>query len=88
MIVWWFTQAILHYDPEFWWHPFRTFSIGTCIFQWGALIILLLALNRPIRRLLFSRGTPETVIDAGAPDGALAARDDPARDGDGRGNDS
>lgn len=55
MIIWWFTQAILYYDPELWWHPLRTFSVGTCVFQWGALIALLLVLNRPIRRLLFER---------------------------------
>ncbi|MCK4237365.1 MAG: hypothetical protein KAX38_09630, partial [Candidatus Krumholzibacteria bacterium] len=55
MITWWFTQAILYYDPDFWWHPLRTFSIGTCVFQWGILIVLLLILNRPIRRLLFKR---------------------------------
>ena len=67
MIAWWFTQAILYYDPDYWWHPFRTFSIGTCIFQWGALIVLLLALNRPIRRLLFPGGTPEVIAaDAAA----------------------
>lgn len=54
MITWWFTQAITRYDPEFWWHPFRTFSIGTCVFQWGALIILLLVLNGRIRGRLLS----------------------------------
>lgn len=53
MIAWWFMQAILHYDPDFWWHPFRTFSVGTCLFQWGLLIAVLLFLNRPIQRLLF-----------------------------------
>lgn len=55
MITWWFTQAILEYDPELWWHPFRTFSVGTCIFQWGVLIALLLVFNRSIQRLLFER---------------------------------
>ncbi len=53
MMTWWFTQAILHYDPDFWWHPFRTFSIGTCILQWGLLIVFLLVFNRPIQRRLF-----------------------------------
>ncbi|MBN1884001.1 MAG: sodium-dependent transporter [Candidatus Krumholzibacteriota bacterium] len=53
MIVWWSTRAILHYDPERWWDPFRTFSLGTCIFQWGLLVAILLLLDRPIRRRLF-----------------------------------
>ena len=44
------------YDPQYWWHPFRTFSIGTCVFQWGALITLLALFNRPIRRALFNGG--------------------------------
>ncbi len=55
MLGWWFTQAILRFDPERWWHPFRTFSVGTCMFQWGILILILVVLNRPIRRLLFER---------------------------------
>jgi len=59
MISWWFTQVILYYDPELWWHPFRTFSIGTCIFQWGVLIVILLILHRPIKRLLFERSVSE-----------------------------
>ncbi len=57
MIGWWFTQAILVYDPDYWWHPLRAFSVGTCLLQWGGLIILLLLLNKPIKRLLFERKT-------------------------------
>ena len=88
MITWWFTQAIRHYDPDLWWHPFRTFSIGTCIFQWGLLILLLLALNRPIRRLLFEsginvRGTGDIPSGAGTTGGT-----GPAPDGGERGKDS
>jgi NSS family neurotransmitter:Na+ symporter len=56
MIIWWFTRAITVFDPGRWWHPFRTFSIGTCILQWGALIALLLIFNRPIRKRLFGEG--------------------------------
>jgi NSS family neurotransmitter:Na+ symporter len=88
MITWWFTQAILYYDPDFWWHPFRTFSIGTCIFQWGALIILLLALNKPIRRLLFAKGAPNPAAIAAASGGGRGGPEDSLRDDDGRGKDS
>ncbi len=59
MMIWWFTRAITSYDPEFWWHPFRTFSIGTCVLQWGVLITLLIIFNRPIRRRLFHRRKPQ-----------------------------
>ncbi len=56
MTVWWFLQSVTVYDPEFWWHPFRRFSLGTCVFQWTVLIVVLLVLQKPINRLLF--GTP------------------------------
>jgi NSS family neurotransmitter:Na+ symporter len=84
MIIWWFTQAILYYDPDFWWHPFHTFSIGTCVLQWGALVAILLALNRPIRRLLFERRTPgESGLiregAAGIAEGARSYGDDAER---------
>jgi len=88
MIAWWFTQAILYYDPDFWWHPFRTFSIGTCIFQWGALIILLLALNRPIRRLIFAKGMPDPVAETWVPGGDRPGPADSSRDDEGRGKSS
>jgi len=53
MIIWWFTRAITTFDPDSWYHPFHTFSIGTCVLQWGVLIGLLLIFNRAIRRRLF-----------------------------------
>jgi NSS family neurotransmitter:Na+ symporter len=58
MIVWWFAQAISVYDPRLWWNPFRTFSVGTCIFQWGILIALLVVLSGRIQRILFGEATP------------------------------
>ncbi len=33
MIVWWFSQSIL-WNPETWWNPFRTYSLGTTLLQW------------------------------------------------------
>ncbi|MGM0484762.1 MAG: sodium-dependent transporter [Candidatus Krumholzibacteriota bacterium] len=56
MIIWWFTRAITVFDPDSWYHPFRTFSIGTCVMQWGLLIALLLIFNRAIRKRLFGNG--------------------------------
>jgi len=52
LISWWFSQVILKYDPKLWWHPLRTFSIGTCLMQWGALIVILLIFNKKITRSL------------------------------------
>ncbi|MBN1165046.1 MAG: sodium-dependent transporter [Candidatus Krumholzibacteriota bacterium] len=55
LIGWWFTQAIMEFDKEYWWHPFRTYSVGTCIFQWALVIACMLILQKPITRLLFER---------------------------------
>ncbi len=43
LIGWWFWQVA---DSETWWQPFRTENIGTCLFQWGAVIAVFAALNR------------------------------------------
>jgi len=46
LVAWWFHQAATVYDPEGWWNPFHTYSVGTALLQWGAVIGALLALNR------------------------------------------
>jgi neurotransmitter:Na+ symporter, NSS family len=48
MFGWWIYQAATVYDPEGWWNPLRTFSVGTCLLQWGLALGLLLAFNRRI----------------------------------------
>jgi NSS family neurotransmitter:Na+ symporter len=46
VIGWWFWQSATVFDPRGWWNPLHTTSIGTCIFQWGIIIAILLSLNR------------------------------------------
>ncbi len=46
LMIWWFYQAVAVYDPEGWWHPFHTFSVGTTVLQWGLLIAALILVNR------------------------------------------
>lgn len=46
LMVWWFYRMITELDPDGWWHPFHSFSVGTTLLQWGALIGVLLILNR------------------------------------------
>jgi len=46
VLGWWFWQSATVLDPQGWWNPFHTTSIGTCIFQWGTAIVVLLLLNR------------------------------------------
>ncbi len=45
LIGWWFWVAI-QADPDFWWHPLRMESVGTCLFQWGLAVLIFLLLNR------------------------------------------
>jgi NSS family neurotransmitter:Na+ symporter len=46
LMIWWFYQAVAVYDPEGWWNPLHTYSLGTTLAQWGLLIALLILLNR------------------------------------------
>lgn len=46
LIVWWFSLAITSFDREGWWNPFSTYSVGTCLLQWGIVMALLIAFNR------------------------------------------
>lgn len=46
LMIWWFYRMITELDPERWWHPIRTSSVGTTVLQWGVLIATLLVLNR------------------------------------------
>lgn len=41
---WWLWQAVT-WDPEGWMSPFKTFSVGTVLFQWAVLLAIVLALN-------------------------------------------
>ncbi len=67
LIGWWFARAITSFDPELWYHPFRQFSVGTCILQWGIVIAAMLFLQKPINRLLFGNA-PGPGEDFGPPD--------------------
>ncbi len=46
LMIWWFYQSVAVLDPDAWWNPFRTMSLGTTVGQWGLLILLLILANR------------------------------------------
>jgi NSS family neurotransmitter:Na+ symporter len=51
MFGWWMYTAATVYDPAGWWNPDpinHTFSVGTCVVQWGAAMLLLMAFNRKL----------------------------------------
>jgi NSS family neurotransmitter:Na+ symporter len=43
MLSWWIVKSFGFADR--WYDPFSTFSLGTCLFQWGLVAIILLLLN-------------------------------------------
>ncbi|MDP6579355.1 MAG: sodium-dependent transporter [Vicinamibacterales bacterium] len=59
MFGWWIYQAVAVIDPSGWWSPLRTFSLGTCLLQWGLALVLLVAFNRRIAAASL-RGAVET----------------------------
>ncbi len=64
MLVWWSVQSFGF--AEAWWNPFSTFSLGTCLLQWGLGVILLVSMNRWMSRRVFGLdGVVE--IEGGAP---------------------
>ncbi|MEP0821895.1 MAG: sodium-dependent transporter [Ignavibacterium sp.] len=53
LIGWWFFVAITQFDTEGWWNPFHTYSVGTCLLQWGVMMLIFIAMNRFIIRRTF-----------------------------------
>jgi NSS family neurotransmitter:Na+ symporter len=44
LLSWWIIQSFGF--AEQWWNPLGTYSLGTCLAQWGLAAIVLIALNR------------------------------------------
>lgn len=57
---WWVWQSIGWY-PDTWWHPFELFNVGTMVFQWLILFIIVYALNGYFNKNLESG--PMTKLD-------------------------
>lgn len=49
LMIWWFYNSSTSFSKE-WWNPLDTFSVGTCLMQWGLLILVLVIFNRWIVR--------------------------------------
>jgi NSS family neurotransmitter:Na+ symporter len=55
LIVWWL-WASTTWDPDGWWDPFRPESLGTCLLQWGIVILVFVGANSwLVRRTMSSR---------------------------------
>jgi NSS family neurotransmitter:Na+ symporter len=55
LIGWWFYQSITIFDKSGWWNPFHIYSVGTCIFQWGIVVLILLLFNQKIAQRTLTR---------------------------------
>lgn len=52
LISWWLISSA-SWDPE-WWNPFHAENAGTCILQWGIILITLMMVNKKLMRKLFN----------------------------------
>jgi NSS family neurotransmitter:Na+ symporter len=55
LIVWWFYLAIADFDRDGWWNPLNTYSVGTCLLQWGVVMLLFIVFNKWMVRRILSR---------------------------------
>lgn len=62
MVGWWFQQSV-SWDPEGWWNPVGKFTVGTCLLQWGVALALFLGLNRWLVRRTMRDQSPASVTD-------------------------
>jgi NSS family neurotransmitter:Na+ symporter len=46
LLGWWLYQAAFVYAPDRWFDPFASFSIMTCLAQWGVVLAAFILLNR------------------------------------------
>ena len=46
LLGWWLYQAAFVYAPDRWFDPFESFSIMTCLAQWGIVLAVFILLNR------------------------------------------
>ncbi len=56
LLAWWMFLSASVYAPESWYDPFSTYSVATCVFQWGMIMVVLLALNRFMSKRLLGPG--------------------------------
>jgi NSS family neurotransmitter:Na+ symporter len=60
LIGWWFFLAITEFDRDGWWNPFHVYSVGTCLLQWGIMMVFFIFMNRFMVRRIFQRSSEAT----------------------------
>ncbi|MFW6199878.1 MAG: sodium-dependent transporter [Gemmatimonadota bacterium] len=78
LVVWWFLQARAEgFVATF--HPFREFNIGTTLFQWSIVLVVLLLANGWLVRRTLASGRPPG--EGGSPGGGSDDRSEGSGDG-------
>jgi NSS family neurotransmitter:Na+ symporter len=49
LITWWFWQVVKA-DPEGWWNPLASESVGTCVAQWTTVALVFVGLNKTVAK--------------------------------------
>ncbi len=52
LILWWLISSV-SWDPE-WWNPFHAENAGTCLAQWGIVILIFILLNKKMSTKIFN----------------------------------
>ena len=60
MFGWWMYQSVVVYEPDGWWNPLQILSVGTCIVQWGVVLVALRLMNA---RLLAGDSTRHATLN-------------------------
>ncbi len=52
LLGWWIYQSATSFAPHSWYNPFQTYSVATCIVQWGVILTLVILLNKKLASLI------------------------------------
>jgi neurotransmitter:Na+ symporter, NSS family len=48
VLIGWWLYSTTEWDPDGWWNPFGAETLGTCVLQWGIVLIILIILNNVV----------------------------------------
>lgn len=52
LLLWWLGLSVTQFSKEQWFNPFDTYSLMTCLVQWGIALIILIIFNKFINKKL------------------------------------
>ena len=61
LIVWWVYLSATEFDPKGWYNPFDTYSVATCVVQWGVVLLFFILMNKRLAKATTSQ-VEETLL--------------------------